>query len=295
MKTPSLSILVLLGLAATQLARAAPPAQVGDSLFYVALQEGLHDRYIEFLYLGPDGTCKLLSSVHSTYYTPGEGSSGTTFGSSQSGAYTYGPSNLPNTDAAITINIGANSDVYQLTFFDGTSGQASSINGSAVGPFSLLIAAPNVSLANVSNRVTLRSTDTAISGFVIEGGATRLVLIRAVGPSLAAFGVSPVSGNPRLNLFTGTGTGLIGSGQKWCTVLGIDAQAMGWIFGLAGAFQLQSGSNDVVILGLLGPGVYTAGATDATTGAGGGSALTEVYILPYSGNLPPDLPAFFIN
>ena len=142
----------------------------------------------------------------------------------------------------------------------------------------------NTFLTNVSNRVTLRPNDTAISGFVIEGNTQRLVLVRTVGPTLAEFGVSPVSAHPNLKLFSGIEANLIASGQPWGSGTTYDAQAMGWIFGIAGAFQLKTGSNDVVYFGVLDPGAYTAEAFDPTVGVEGGSALTEVYILPYSGS-----------
>ena len=52
---------------------------------------------------------------------------------------------------------------------------------------------------------------------------------------------------------------------------------------MVGAFPLVSGSNDVAFFGVMSPGVYTAQASDSKVTAAGGSALTEVYILPYSG------------
>jgi hypothetical protein len=58
---------------------------------------------------------------------------------------------------------------------------------------------------------------------------------------------------------------------------------MSWIFAMAGAFALQPGSKDVAYFSVLSPGVYTAQSFDTTAPATGGSALTEVYILPYSG------------
>ena len=121
----------------------------------------------------------------------------------------------------------------------------------------------------------------------IQGGGTRLVLVRVVGPSLAQFGVSPLSGSPQLGVFQGTGTLQIATGQKWdsgsMNTQGYDAEAMSWIFSMVGAFPLVSGSNDVAFFGVMSPGVYTAQASDSKVTAAGGSALTEVYILPYSG------------
>jgi len=57
---------------------------------------------------------------------------------------------------------------------------------------------------------------------------------------------------------------------------------MNWIFSIAGAFPLNANSNDQVFFGMLPPGAYTVQVSDTTVGAGGGTALIEVYILPYS-------------
>jgi len=107
------------------------------------------------------------------------------------------------------------------------------------------------------------------------------VLVRAIGPGLAQFGVGPVSARPSLSIFAGASPEA--SGQPWGAFSGYDSQAMGWIFQLAGAFPLQAGSNDAVFFGLLGPGAYTAQVQDSTSGAAGAAALVEVYILPFSG------------
>jgi hypothetical protein len=71
-----------------------------------------------------------------------------------------------------------------------------------------------------------------------------------VGPTLTNFNGSPVSNNPQLAIFNSSGQE-IEIGQKWSLVTSpnpispdeipqsqFDAQAMGWIFNLAGAFPL---------------------------------------------------------
>jgi hypothetical protein len=168
--------------------------------------------------------------------------------------------------------------------------------GGGVGfSFQFFLNVTNGFLENVSNRVTLTVSDPAITGFVISGNSPRLVVIRAVGPSLTNFNVSPVSNNPQFALFSSSGSELE-IGQKWSLVTiptlhggpGVvpqtqfDAQAMGWIFGIAGAFPLNSNSNDEAYFNVLSPGAYTVVVSDPTVGPIGGSALIEVYILPYS-------------
>ena len=154
---------------------------------------------------------------------------------------------------------------YVLEFTGDTYGSVTVDLG--FSDFSFLLASQNTFLTNVSNRIRLRPTDTAITGFVIEGAASRLVLIRTIGPTLAEFGINPFAAMPNLYLFSGTGTDQIASGQPWGAVTGYDAQAMSWIFALTGAFPLEAGSNDEVWFGILGPGTYAAQVSDTTTAA----------------------------
>lgn len=262
---------------------ALPSASVGNS-FVILYNEINGLGGIQLFYLGGDGTCKQLSLGHlegaglAPVYQP-----------SQTGTYTYVPTAGDPDEATLTITLAGESSSNALEFTGDTSGflSAPGFGGYPIvgeSSFAFLLATPNTFLTNVSNRVTLRPADTAVTGFVIEGTESRLVLIRTIGPSLAQFGLKPVSANPSLGLYLGTGTNLIAAGQDWGSVTGYDAQAIAWIFGIAGAFPLQSGSNDVVYFGLLRPGVYTVQSSDSTTPAPGASALTEVYILPYSGS-----------
>jgi len=220
------------------------------------------------------------------------------YDTSRTGTYVYTPSASDPNQATIALTV-AQPSLYlgyfmALEYSGATGGMIAYSPQGANGPmfytqgsFSQLVRLQNDFLVNVSNRTTLRAADTAISGFVIQGGGMRLVLARLIGPSLALFGVSPVSRNPQLSLFQGTGTSQIAAAQKWdsgaLNTKGYDAQAMSWIFSLAGAFPLSAGSGDLAFFSVMSPGVYTAQASDSTVAAAGGSALTEVYILPYSG------------
>lgn len=124
-------------------------------------------------------------------------------------------------------------------------------------------------LINVSARSTVGTGgDLLIAGFVIAGPAARTVLIRAVGPSLANFGVAAALADPQLSLFSGSGR-LLGN-DDWG---GSAALAAG--FTGVGAFALPSGSRDAAMIVTLPPGSYTAqisGANNTT-----GVALVEVY------------------
>jgi hypothetical protein len=276
---------VIVGVMASGPSFASPPLAVGDSFLVLETQSTLGGGSLtsnEVVYLGKQGVAQLLTlSVFDVNLGQ------TTYQPSTAGTYTYVPTPGNPNEATLTLNFDG-ADPLVLEFAGDTTGTVYYASNNFTGPhansqFTLLLASPNTFLANVSNRVSLRPADTAISGFVIQGSAPRLVLIRCVGPTLANFGVSPTSTHPRLALFSGTGSDQIGTGQIWDNLPDYDAQAMAWIFGFVGAFPLKAGSNDVAFFGLLSPGDYTAQAFDSTAAATGGSALTEVYILPYSG------------
>jgi hypothetical protein len=115
-----------------------------------------------------------------------------------------------------------------------------------------------------------------IAGFVLSGAADRPVLIRAIGPSLAQFGVAGSLDAPQLELFDERGRRMQRAGA-WREQLNVgEIQAA---TATAGAFALQEESRDAVILTYLWPGTYTvqvSGVDPTATGV----ALVEVYELP---------------
>jgi hypothetical protein len=108
-----------------------------------------------------------------------------------------------------------------------------------------------------------------IAGFVIRGDAPKLVLIRAVGPGLATFGVAGALAAPRLELFNANSVSL-GVNTGWASVTDIASAAV-----RAGAFALAAGSKDAALLVSLPPAAYTAVVSGNAGGAG--VALVEVY------------------
>ena len=120
-------------------------------------------------------------------------------------------------------------------------------------------------MANISTRGLVGTGQgQLIGGFIITGGP-KLVMIRAMGPSLAAAGVSSALANPALTLYTG-GTQLA-SNDDWKSNLNMaDIVASG----LAPANDLEA-----ALLIRLEPGAYTTvmSGSGATTGIG----LVEVY------------------
>ncbi len=126
-------------------------------------------------------------------------------------------------------------------------------------------------LINLSTRAQIDpNTDLAV-GFVLGGQAARTVLVRGVGPSLSAFGVTGVMADPRLELFNNsTGQRLLAN-DDWAGSLEIATAAAS-----VGAFALAGpASKDAVLLVTLPPGPYSARLSGA--GGAGGAALVEVY------------------
>ncbi len=131
-------------------------------------------------------------------------------------------------------------------------------------------------LVNISTRTRAGSGDqVAIAGFVITGDAPKPVLVRAVGPSLGAFGVADAIAAPKLELFREAA--LVGSNTGWATGGASATQALATAAERVGAFALGAGTADSALLATLAPGNYTAviSASDGRTGVG----LVEVYDL----------------
>lgn len=128
---------------------------------------------------------------------------------------------------------------------------------------------------NISTRAQLTGTgDGLIVGFVIGGTSSRSVLMRAIGPTLAFFGVADPLPRPSLSVFRGTT--VIASNDDWNIN---DPVRLTAAFDRVGAFRLQGGtSRDAALLVTLAPGAYTL----QVTGAGGsaGTVVVEAYEVP---------------
>jgi len=127
-------------------------------------------------------------------------------------------------------------------------------------------------LLNVSTRLDVQTGDkVSIGGIIITPGDAKRVLLRAIGPSLANFGVTDPLPDPNLELHAGDGT-LITSNDNWKDspeMMDIEAT------GLAPSNDLES-----AIIRTLDPGLYTAvvSGKNGATGVG----LVEAYDLDVS-------------
>ena len=124
-------------------------------------------------------------------------------------------------------------------------------------------------LGNCSNRSLVRPGGAALTGFVISGTENRIVLIRAVGPGLAPFGITDFLPDPVIS-------GFQRNNDNWSseTEEGIKRTSAA-----LGAFPLPKGSKDAAIITRLRPGAYVVKAS-AVDPAESGQVLIEVYILP---------------
>lgn len=165
---------------------------------------------------------------------------------------------------------------FSLTLLSGetVTGNLTFGHGTQLGDFTLngvtyFFNAPGESshnhLANISTRGFVNTGQgELIGGFIITGGP-KLVLVRALGPSLAAQGVTPVLENPVLKLNSGATE--LRSNDDWQSESNSDDI-------IATSIPPQD-SREASILVRLEPGAYTAivtGANDTT-----GIALIEVY------------------
>jgi outer membrane protein assembly factor BamB/subtilisin family serine protease len=112
------------------------------------------------------------------------------------------------------------------------------------------------------------SAQTLIVGFSVTGG-NKPILLRGVGPSLAAYGVTGTLPDPFLTLYSGS-TVLLPTNDNW----GSDPAVAAAITAFTN-FPLPAGSKDAALLRTLASGAYTAFVTDV--GGGSGVALAEVY------------------
>jgi hypothetical protein len=131
-------------------------------------------------------------------------------------------------------------------------------------------------LVNLATRGPVGTgTDVLIGGFVLSGTQPRRCLVRAVGPTLANFGVPGVLDDPQLQVFRSGETTPLASNDDWS--VSPNSLTVTQAGSLSGAFSLEADSRDAALVLTLDPGAYTtviSGVNDTT-----GVALVEVYLL----------------
>ena len=126
-------------------------------------------------------------------------------------------------------------------------------------------------LMNVSVLKPIGAGTTLSAGFVISGLTPKTVLIRAIGPGLAAFGLPGALADPRLSVFRQNVTAAIAENNDWGGTPALKAA-----FTSVAAFNLTDASRDAAVLLTLDPGDYVAQAS----GTAAGTVLVEIYDVP---------------
>ena len=171
-------------------------------------------------------------------------------------------------DAALVASLGAGDYTAPVTATDGGSGVAlveiydGALNSGA-------------SIVNASTRAFVGTGDSVlIPGFVISGTGSSRLLIRAVGPTLAGFGVTGTLADPTITLFRGTT--VLAASDNWSSAT--NAAEIAATAATVGAFPLPIGSKDAALVVVLPAGSYSAVVSGV--GATTGTALVELYVAP---------------
>jgi hypothetical protein len=145
----------------------------------------------------------------------------------------------------------------------------------SVGSRSFVTIPPPAAAVNISTRLSVgTAANVLIGGFIIQGPTPKRLVVRAVGPSLAASGIAGVLQNPALELYDVTGS-IIAQNDNWRTT------QIGGIVNSNQSVDIQASTlapnNDAesALSVELPPGAYTAivSGVGETTGV----ALVEIY------------------
>jgi len=138
-------------------------------------------------------------------------------------------------------------------------------------------AGPISTLANISTRAFVQTGDNVvIGGFIVEGTETKKIVLRAIGPGLAQYGIPNPLANPRLELYNAAGA-LIGSNDNWGTTIIGGVITSDQVAAITASGYAPSDSRESAMIVNLPPGNYTAimrGIGNMT-----GVGLVEVYDL----------------
>jgi hypothetical protein len=188
-------------------------------------------------------------------------------GGAQSGAF---PLRAVAADSAVQLSLAPGAYTAVMS---SASGASAGIGLAEV--YDLSAGSAGQRLINLSTRGPVGNGGNALlMGFVVGGNQPKRVLIRGVGPGLAAFGVTGAVTKPVLTLYRGTTQ--VAQNTGWST--SADSAAITAAGADAGAFAFAANSADSAVVLSLAPGLYTAQLTslDGVTGTG----LIEIYELP---------------
>jgi hypothetical protein len=127
-------------------------------------------------------------------------------------------------------------------------------------------------VTNISTRGYVGPGDALIAGFVITGDVRKRLLIRAVGPTLANFGLTGLLADPKIDVISGTT--VIARNDDWTEASSLPQVSS--TSPIVGAFPLHNDSTDAAVVLQLSPGSYTV-QVSGTTAAAAGTVLVEIY------------------
>jgi hypothetical protein len=175
------------------------------------------------------------------------------------------PLGVGSKDSALANQISAGAYTVQITTPSGSSG---------IGLAELYELDGSGRTVNLSTRARVRTGDgVLIGGFVVQGPAYKRMLVRAVGPTLSAFGLADALRDPILTIHSGQD--VVAINDRWDAG---DAVAVTAASKTAGAFNLAANSEDAALLITLPPGAYTVEVKGK--GDTEGIALLEIYEVP---------------
>jgi len=171
-------------------------------------------------------------------------------------------------DSALLVSLPPGSYTAQVTSGDGTTGVALAEVYE--------VSSSNAELTNISTRAFVGTgASVEIAGIVVGGAQSQKLLVRAVGPTLAQYGVTGPLAQTSLSLVDSAGN-QVATNTGWST--GSNSTAVASATTAAGAFPLPQGSADSALVVTLAPGSYTAVVSGVGTSTG--IALVEVYVVP---------------
>ncbi len=155
---------------------------------------------------------------------------------------------------------------------------ASGVESGFSAPVSFTVGSPTIippaTLANISSRALVGSGDNVmIGGFIIEGIVNKKVAVRAIAPSLSAYGLAGGMSDPVLQVVDARGN-IVATNDNW-NVPGEEVSALGFA---------PTDNREAAVVASLAPGSYTALVSGKS--GDGGIALVDLYDLePASGRV----------
>ena len=195
--------------------------------------------------------------------------------SAQVGAFAFASDD--SRDAALIHDFEAGNHTVQIAGVEAQTGAAIA-EAYDLTPAGTYDPAVSPRIINLSARGQIDVGSILFAGFRIGGSTAKTVLVRAIGPTLGAFGVPETLVDPKLDLFA-EGGALLRSNDDWGLSAGAgSSSAAAATFALVGAFPLEATTKDAVIVTTLPPGGYTAQVTGV--GDSRGVVLVEIYEVP---------------